>query len=124
MVDQIGMLDASYFLYWEDTEWCIRAAEAGWKVCHVPQAKVWHKGANRNFQPKPYQRYYFTRNRLYTLEKHNISFSMRMLIIASTLRTILKWSINPKRKILREHRNALWRGLVDYLRHHYGPMRS
>jgi GT2 family glycosyltransferase len=40
---EIGMMDASYFMYNEDTDWCVRAAERGYAVLVAPRAKVWHK---------------------------------------------------------------------------------
>ena len=59
------MIDARYFYYWEELEWCVRAGKAGWKIVLVPQSKLWHKGVQRNHQPKPSVTYYATRNRLF-----------------------------------------------------------
>lgn len=42
MVAQIGPMDEGYFLYFEDAEYCLRARRAGWRVRHVPQARVVH----------------------------------------------------------------------------------
>jgi len=42
LIEQIGTLDADYFLYWEETEWCIRARRAAWRLYHAPRAKLWH----------------------------------------------------------------------------------
>lgn len=42
MVDQIGPMDEGYFLYFEDTEYCLRAGRAGWTIRHVPQARAVH----------------------------------------------------------------------------------
>jgi len=41
--EQIGALDASYTIYCEDVDFCLRAAGAGWSLRYVPAAKVWHK---------------------------------------------------------------------------------
>lgn len=38
----IGLLDDGYFMYFEDQEFCFRAARAGWKVLHTPHARVVH----------------------------------------------------------------------------------
>jgi GT2 family glycosyltransferase len=35
-------MDDGYFLYFEDTEYCLRAARAGWSVAYVPQARAVH----------------------------------------------------------------------------------
>ena len=42
MVQAIGPMDDGYFLYFEDTEYCLRAARAGWQVAYVAQARCVH----------------------------------------------------------------------------------
>jgi GT2 family glycosyltransferase len=42
MVDQIGLMDEGYFLYYEDAEYCHRARAAGWGIMHVPEARAVH----------------------------------------------------------------------------------
>lgn len=42
MVRQIGPMDEGYFLYYEDSEYCLRAARAGWELTYVPQARAIH----------------------------------------------------------------------------------
>lgn len=124
MIKQIGMLDAKYFLYWEETEWCIRAGRAGWKILQVPNAKLWHKGVQQNYQPQPYVTYYMTRNYLYTLAKLKAPFFIRTIAYASILRTLLSWSVKPRWRNKRDHRNAMWRGMVDFFYRRMGPMPS
>jgi GT2 family glycosyltransferase len=124
LIEQVGMLDPRYFLYWEETEWCIRAGKAGWQIYHVPQAKLWHKGVQRAYQPKPYITYYVTRNRLFTLARHKAPLTARLIAFIQIFRTLLSWSIRPKWVSKREHRDAMWKGFKDYLRNHYGPMLS
>jgi GT2 family glycosyltransferase len=43
VVDRIGPLDARFFAYYEDVEWCVRVGRAGDKVAVIPAAKIWHK---------------------------------------------------------------------------------
>jgi GT2 family glycosyltransferase len=124
LVEQVGPLDPDYFLYWEETEWCIRASRAGWKVVHVPYAKIWHKGVKRSYEPRAYVTYYMTRNYLFTLTKHKASFLVRIHAMARIFKTLLSWSIKPQWKNKRDHRNAMWRGLLDFLNHRMGPMPS
>ncbi len=42
LIDTIGGLDESYFLFLEETDWCLRAWRAGSRVAFVPAAKVVH----------------------------------------------------------------------------------
>lgn len=43
VIDQVGLLDTSYFIYHEDLDYSLRVNEAGWSLIFVPPAKVWHK---------------------------------------------------------------------------------
>lgn len=44
VIDTVGALDDSWFMYAEDMEFCDRIARAGWKLYHVPSEKVEHIG--------------------------------------------------------------------------------
>lgn len=39
---QVGGLDERFFLYSEETDWCFRFHQAGWKVVHLPSMSVTH----------------------------------------------------------------------------------
>jgi GT2 family glycosyltransferase len=41
--ERIGMLDTAYRAYFEDTDFCMRAARAGFGLRYVPSARVWHR---------------------------------------------------------------------------------
>jgi GT2 family glycosyltransferase len=41
-VDAVGMLDERYFFFFEETDWCFRMRRAGWKIYHVPAARIVH----------------------------------------------------------------------------------
>jgi len=124
VIEQVGMLDPQYFLYWEETEWCIRASHAGWKIMHVPHAKLWHKGASRVQQLKPYVTYYTTRNRLFTLAKHQVPLSVWIFTFFQLIRILASWTLKPRWRLMREHRDAMWMGLINFLQGRSGPMPS
>lgn len=42
MVQAIGPMDEGYFLYFEDTEYCLRARRAGWRIAYIPKARAVH----------------------------------------------------------------------------------
>lgn len=124
VIEQVGMIDARYFYYWEETEWCLRAGKSGWQVMHVPQAKLWHKGVQKNHQPKPSVTYYATRNRLLTLSKLNAPTNARIFAWGELLKIMTVWSVRPRWKMMHAHRNAMWRGMVDFLFHRWGQMQG
>jgi hypothetical protein len=43
-VDEIGPLDEAFFLFAEETDWCYRLREVGWRVWFFPEAEVVHVG--------------------------------------------------------------------------------
>ena len=42
---QIGLLDESFFLYGEETDWCRRCAAAGWRLIFAPVGEIIHFGS-------------------------------------------------------------------------------
>ena len=47
VIDKIGLLDESFFMYGEDLDWCWRCKESGFKVWYYPKAFIIHfKGAS------------------------------------------------------------------------------
>jgi hypothetical protein len=43
VIEGVGMLDESYFMYTEDADWCMRVRLAGYSIVYEPRAKVWHR---------------------------------------------------------------------------------
>lgn len=41
-LEDVGLLDESYFMHCEDLDWCMRFRQNGWKILFVPEAKVLH----------------------------------------------------------------------------------
>ena len=122
VIESVGALDERFFIYWEETEWCVRASEAGWRIVHVPAAKVWHKGVQRQYRPKPSVTYYSTRNHLLMLRLHGAPVAAKAATWARIVRTLASWSVRPKWRHMRSHRDAMWKGAIDYARSRWGQM--
>lgn len=60
VIDHIGKLRADFFLYYEETEWCLRAKKNGYQVIINSNAIAYHLSSNN----KDIYHYYMTRNRL------------------------------------------------------------
>jgi GT2 family glycosyltransferase len=41
-LEDVGLLDERFFLYWEDVDWCKRMWQKGWKVTYFPPADIQH----------------------------------------------------------------------------------
>lgn len=62
--EEVGLLPTDYFLYFEETEFNLRAQRAGWSSLVEPRAKLVHHKRSTGRLPAPYYVYYFVRNRL------------------------------------------------------------
>jgi hypothetical protein len=40
--EETGLFDEGYFLYYEETDFCIRAAKCGWQCWYVPESRIVH----------------------------------------------------------------------------------
>jgi hypothetical protein len=49
-LEEVGGLDEAYPLYTEDTDWCRRAGDAGWKLYYCADARVIHIGQQSSLQ--------------------------------------------------------------------------
>lgn len=51
-INDVGLMDEGFFMYWEDADWCMRMWQKGWKVVYFPQATVVHYvGGSSNKKP-------------------------------------------------------------------------
>jgi GT2 family glycosyltransferase len=49
-VDRVGLLDENYFMYNEETDWCLRMRRAGWETWYAPDAQIVHYGGQSTRQ--------------------------------------------------------------------------
>lgn len=45
VLDKVGMWNETYFLYYEDADWCVRAIQKGVPLMYIPTVTLWHKNA-------------------------------------------------------------------------------
>jgi GT2 family glycosyltransferase len=46
-IRRCGTMDSSYFLYWDDIDWCARMRAAGYRIEALADAVAWHVGGGR-----------------------------------------------------------------------------
>ena len=42
-IEDCGLLDEGFFLYWDETEFCVRLRKKGWRLAAAPASQVFHK---------------------------------------------------------------------------------
>lgn len=110
--EEVGFLDESYFMYCEDTDYCLRLLKQGKKILFVHDAVLWHKvSSSSGGDMSPFSVYYITRNRFYNLQRFPEYFSWTALpfTFISRLIRICQYFIKG---------NSVWKsimkGMLDY----------
>lgn len=44
VIDQVGVLDEAFYFYGEETDWCKRIIDAGWRLTFAPVGEIIHHG--------------------------------------------------------------------------------
>ena len=115
VLEEIGLLDEQFFLYFEETDLCARARRAGWRVVYQPAARLWHKVSRSTGVDSPLTLYYMWRNALLYLARHGTRRA-RLQTILEALRLALVWTAQRKA----DRRRVLLRAVADYLRGRFG----
>lgn len=89
-IDEVGMLDERYFFFFEETDWALQMKTAGWKIYHVPRAKIYHLqgqsiGGNAN------ARITFYRSRYQFFRKWKNRYNFPLMVLVVFLRLSANW---------------------------------
>ena len=63
LIKKIGLIPEEYFLFFEETEWCLKARRAGQKVVCVCESLIYHKGSKSIEKVSGIQEDHMTRTR-------------------------------------------------------------
>jgi N-acetylglucosaminyl-diphospho-decaprenol L-rhamnosyltransferase len=80
--ESVGLLDEGYFLYHEETDFCLQAQKAGWTCWYVPDSRVMHIAGGstgvttRNAAPKRRPQYVFDSRRRYFVKNHGWTYAI------------------------------------------------
>ncbi len=70
LLDEVGLLDESFFAYAEDVDLGLRGRLAGWECWYVPAARVYHKYSATTGSFSPRKAFLVERNRFWVLLKN------------------------------------------------------
>jgi len=103
IIDSIGLLDNSYFMYSEEVDFCYRLKKAGWDLYWVPQSTILHYGGQSTKQMSKRMFIQLYQSKLQFFQKHYGSLKTwiykLILVIASATRVLgggILWLLFPK----------------------------
>ncbi len=129
-----GLIEESFFLYYEEIDWCFQVRRKGYFCTYVPSPILWHKESRSFATPKPPQSYFQWRNRILFIER-NFSrkyyifwmltkFPHRFCLLlikmgVKHLDSLIFKSSYEKRVSLLSYKASL-KGIYDYFRRSFG----
>jgi N-acetylglucosaminyl-diphospho-decaprenol L-rhamnosyltransferase len=81
VLEEIGLLDEGYFMYYEEVDFCRRAREVGWECWYQPASRVVHlvgqsSGVTDRKQRRRRPAYWFDSRRNYFLKHHGRAYAL------------------------------------------------
>jgi GT2 family glycosyltransferase len=128
LFERIGLIDERFFLIHEESDFCLRAREAGFESGILAEPLVWHKGSSTFKRTgRSLQRYYDARNLFLLLWKHQARRQGRRTALPSWFQ-YLKY-VYHRFSIEREQgeeqaADAVLFGFCDALTGRFGPQGS
>ncbi len=124
VIDQVGDLDEqNFFMYSEETDWCRRIKQAGWRVVYHPASVIIHYEGQSSGQVSARRMLLFNTSKVRYFAKHHGPVSAALvragLLMQFTWQLALeslKWLLNSQRPMRTTRINAYWAVLRSGLR--------
>jgi N-acetylglucosaminyl-diphospho-decaprenol L-rhamnosyltransferase len=123
-INEVGLLDESFLMYSEETDWCFRMKRQGWKVYYLTSAEIIHLGGGSASRTSAAQLVHLYENKTRFFHKHYGAWQAGLLryglLAANALglaRRALAWPLqhHQEREKVRRRLAAQWQ-LICQLR--------
>lgn len=119
---EVGPLDESFFMYFEELDWCRRCQEADWQIRYLPTAQVMHHEGKSSEQVMAARTVRFQRSKIRYFNKYYgqlWGWIIRAFLLASfgvqLAEESVKWLVGHRRSLRRQRMAAYWQVLKSGL---------
>lgn len=115
--EKIGYIDEKFFMYFDDTDLCVRLNNVGIKILFIPKAVMWHKvsSSGGGMDSKVYV-YYNFRNKFYFMKKYKDRLRFPAKIYTYT-KLLAKFLLSP---IYKHNDKYILKAWLDYRNNRMG----
>jgi len=96
VLEQVGYLDESFFMYGEDLDYCFRIRDKGWQIYYVPTTRIIHfKGESSKKSPLEQRSLFYEAMRLFVqkhMSKPRALIPVWLLLMAIRLRSTISFA--------------------------------
>lgn len=122
VLDRIGLLDESFFMFGEEVDLCYRTTQAGWRVRLVPSQPVIHVQAGSSGQTAQRMLRLY-RGKLRYAAKHwrrwrgnalrsMMALSATIKVVSFSIASLVRPQLTPKRRLWQEITREIYRGAL------------
>lgn len=112
VVEKVGLLDESYFMFYEEYDYCERAKKAGFEIYYNGHSQILHKQSVSVGKNSPLKSYYMTRNRIFFSLKNFTGFSRVLSVLFTFLIAVPKNALSEFFRGHRQNSIAILRGAI------------
>jgi N-acetylglucosaminyl-diphospho-decaprenol L-rhamnosyltransferase len=92
--ERVGLMDEGYFMYSEETDWCMRMCQAGWETWYLPTAVIVHYGGQSTGQVRHSMLQALYRSKVRFFRKHYGSGAATLLRLMLVVLLRGRWLAN------------------------------
>ena len=116
VIEKVGMMPESYFLYYEELDWSVMIHRAGYEIWYEPACTVFHKESQTTGQQSSLKTYYITRNRLMFAQRNiqgmtrHLTYAYLVGVVAT--RDLVKYILTGKFNLA----GAVIKGITNFIK--------
>ncbi len=112
VIENVGLMAETFFLYYEELDWCERIRKEGYEIYVEPNALIYHKESLSVGKLSALKTYYITRNRILFMRRHASNLQWLAFVLFMVLFTIPKNLISYTLKRDFKHIKAFVKGIL------------
>jgi GT2 family glycosyltransferase len=116
LLEQVGLFDERFFLYFEDLDLCMRINKSQWRMIVIPTAKLWHKvSRSSGGQDSERERYHYALSSVLYFQKHISvvnAIPISLFRLGSALKTTITLLLRGETKGISGYFKGIYMGLI------------
>lgn len=111
VLEKAGLIPETYFLFFEEMEWCLHIRKNGYKLATVLTAAVYHKGSATLKKTSTLSRYYMARNQALFVRRNGTPLDVFTFLLTDGLGYVFRCLFSSRRELRKMELAAFLEGM-------------